>query len=137
MKPLVSLILIPALACVPLRRTTLYVDGQLRSARAEAERLEDGGWAIRLTLPNPKGSLHWQVLLEEPAVVQLKSGPESTQATWWISRQRWLDPKPLKAQVRNQNGLDLPIVLAHPHSERTLHTAVVIILEILKPLPRF
>lgn len=137
MRHLAFVLLAAAAACVPLEKADLTVGGQFRSAKAAATRSEDGTWLISLSLPDPTGSMAWHVVPEDAADPVVVRGPGGWTAAWRISRSRWLDSRPLKIQVQNQNGLDVPMYLGHPHTEERMHTAVRVILEILRPLPRF
>ena len=130
------LLLWTALGCVPLKEAELLPTSQLGKVHAKANRLQGPEWELRLYLPNPAQSLLWQVEDAEGAAVRIEEGKDESLAVWRVSLDRWKDRRPFKARIRNQNGLDLEVLLGHPTSETTLHTAVVVILEILRPIPR-
>lgn len=136
MKRLAGLCLLLApLACTPANTKRLEVGGQFRSAKAEAFKQQDGDWTLRLTLPNPNQSLQWEVLPEDTKEVDLKVVGETTRAEWRITPKRWMDLKPFKVQVRNQNAMDVAMTLQHSPLEG-IHQGLVIVLQILGPLIR-
>lgn len=131
----VALVGLSVLGCVPLRQANLPVQSQLGKVEAEAEREAAGGWSIRMKLPNPAGSVQWNVHPRDASEVELRATKDATVAQWRITRERWREPKPFKVEIRNQNGLDLTVALGHPTVENAPHSAVIVLLQILGSVP--